>query len=215
MQREQLREEEPSEQRAKHARRKQERRTRRYPAVSVRRNAAARTIMWTCGWWVIAEPHVWRTAVLAAGRVVQLGVPEQYLDDPDVGAVLQQVGRHIRRAGRLPAAMPLLWRAHDHHRNRLNAGGSHAGRPIQPPRTGRKLHDPAWHGRSFSRRRPTSGNRPTRVHGDYRNRQGRNEPRAGSAKPRRGTTKRPLRVHPHASSGGRAIADIDRSSKSA
>lgn len=62
-------------------------------------------------------------------------------------------------------------------------------------RVGRPLHDPARHDPAFSRRRPASGNGPTRVHGDYRRRQGRDEPRAGPARPRRGATKRPVRIH--------------------
>jgi hypothetical protein len=64
-------------------------------------------------------------------------------------------------------------------------------------RTGRLLHDPAWHDPDLSRGRPASGNRPTRVHGDYRRQQGRVEPAAGPAKPRGGATKRPVRIqHP-------------------
>ncbi len=61
-------------------------------------------------------------------------------------------------------------------------------------RTGRRLHDPAWRDRDFSRGRPASGNRPTRGNGDYRRRQGRDEPAARPAKPRGGATKRPVRI---------------------
>lgn len=65
-------------------------------------------------------------------------------------------------------------------------------------RTGRPLYDPAWDGRTISCRRPAAGNGPTRVHRQYRRRQRRNEPRAGSAGLRGGTTKPPLRIHPYA-----------------
>jgi hypothetical protein len=46
---------------------------------------------------------------------------------------------------------------------------------------------------------PASGNGHTRVYGDCRHRQGRDEPRAGPARPRGGATKRPVRIHPCAS----------------
>ena len=32
------------------------------------------TIMWTCGWWVIADPQVWSTAVSADAGAEVLGV---------------------------------------------------------------------------------------------------------------------------------------------
>jgi len=66
-------------------------------------------------------------------------------------------------------------------------------------RTGRPLHDPAWHDPAFSHRRPASGNGPTRAHDDNRCRQGHNQPRAGPATSRGGATKRPVRIQPGAS----------------
>lgn len=62
-------------------------------------------------------------------------------------------------------------------------------------RTGRRLHDPAWHGQDFSRRRHASGNRPACVRGDHRRRQGRDQPGDRPEKPRIRTTKRPVSVH--------------------
>ena len=63
-------------------------------------------------------------------------------------------------------------------------------------RTGRRLHDPAWHDQDFSRRRhAASGNRPACVRGNHCRRQGRGESSDRPEKPRIRTTKRPVSVH--------------------
>ena len=65
MLRDQPGEEEPAEQLAEHAHREKECRPRRYPAASVRRDAAARhDHMDMRIWCVIADPQVWSTAVM-------------------------------------------------------------------------------------------------------------------------------------------------------
>ncbi len=80
-----------------------------------------------------------------------------------------------------------------------SAGGSREDRRTRRRRTGRPHHDPAWHGRTFSRRRPAAGIGPARVYRQNRRRQRRNESRAGSAGLHGGATKPPLRIHPHTS----------------
>ena len=51
-------EEQAAEQLAEHPHRKEEGRARRYPAFPSSEMPPPGTIMCTCGWWVIAEPHV-------------------------------------------------------------------------------------------------------------------------------------------------------------
>ena len=57
-------EEQTAEQRTQHPHREEERRPRRYPALATGAMPPPGTIMWTCGWSVIAEPQVWSTAVM-------------------------------------------------------------------------------------------------------------------------------------------------------
>lgn len=95
-----------------------------------------------------------------------------------------------------------------------NAGDSLADRPIRPRRTGRPTHDPTWLGPRISRRHPAAGNGPPRVYRQNRRRQRRNNPRAGSAGLRGGTTKPLSPSIPTLPKRGRAIANIGRKSKS-
>jgi hypothetical protein len=81
-------------------------------------------------------------------------------------------------------------------------------------RTGRRLHDPAWHGQDFSRRRHASGNRPTCVCGDHRRRQGPGKAwrRAGKTARTRNEAACPASIAP-VPGCDRAIADMSRRSE--
>ena len=68
-------------------------------------------------------------------------------------------------------------------------------RRMRRRRTGETTHDLAWRIPASSRRRCASGNGPARARGDCRRRQAYDEHRAGPTIPRRGVTKRPVRVH--------------------
>ena len=105
-----------------------------------------------------------------------------------------------RRTGRLPPAMPLLRRTHDRHRDvrTLEAAARTAATHTRDEPGDRSMTRHGMVEPSAAGAQP-AGNGPTRVHGHYRRRQGRDEPRAGPAEPRGGATKRPVRIHPDAS----------------
>lgn len=61
-------------------------------------------------------------------------------------------------------------------------------------RTGRTLHDPAWHGRAYSRRRSASGNGLVRAHGNRQCRHASAQTSSGPQTLRNGAAKRLVRI---------------------